>query len=64
MKKRMGSWRKARETIRDDLSQARDVRSALVNKLYNTDVSCEWMSCPHIDHLLHLARICFYPKPS
>ena len=29
------------------LSQARDVRSALVNKLYCTDVYCEWMSCLH-----------------
>ena len=23
------------------------VRSALVNKLYNTNVSCEWVSCLH-----------------
>ena len=30
-----------------DLSQARDVRSALVNKLYCTDVCCECVSCLH-----------------
>ena len=30
-----------------DLSQARGVRSALVNKLYCTDVYCEWVSCLH-----------------
>ena len=27
------------------LSQARGVRSALVNRQYCTDVSCEWVSC-------------------
>ena len=30
-----------------DLSQARGVRSALVNKLYCTDVCYEWVSCLH-----------------
>ena len=30
-----------------DLSQARGVRSALVNRLYCTDVHCEWVSCLH-----------------
>ena len=30
------------------LSQARAMRSALVNSLYCTDVCCEWVSCPHL----------------
>ena len=30
-----------------DLGHARGVRSALVNKLYCTDVYCEWVSCLH-----------------
>ena len=29
------------------LSQARAMRSALVNRLYSTDVCCEWVSCLH-----------------
>ena len=29
------------------LSQARGMRSARVNKLYCTDVYCEWVSCLH-----------------
>ena len=28
--------------------QARAVRSALVNRLYCTDVCCEWVSCLHL----------------
>ena len=34
-----------------DLSQARGVRSALVNRLCCTDVFCEWVSCPHAPSL-------------
>ena len=30
------------------LSQARGMRSALVNRLYYTNVSCEWVSCLHL----------------
>ena len=34
-----------------DLSQARGVRSALVNRLCSADVFCEWVSCPHAPSL-------------
>ena len=33
------------------LCQVRDVCSALVNRLYCTDVYCEWGSCPHEDNV-------------
>ena len=32
-----------------DLGQARAMRSALVNRLYCTDVCCEWVSCLHVE---------------